>query len=432
MESNAKTPQIRFKEFTDAWEQRKLDNAFDFLQNNTLSRADLNPETGAAKNVHYGDVLIKYGEYLDASTADLPYIPEQQVVDKFRNSFLQDGDIVMADTAEDETVGKCLEISNLQDFPAISGSHTIPMRPRQKFASGYLGYYMNSGAYHDQLLPLMQGIKVTSVSKNAIKETVISFPIETEEQKAIGQYFIQLDNLITLYQRKYDKLVTLKLSMLEKLFPKDGSDVPEVRFDGFTDAWEQYKLGDLGVFSSNGVDKLSKPNEIPVNLLNYMDVYNRRTITSKNCHELMQVTAKPTQLINNDVRTNDIFFTPTSETADDIGHVMVIEESLENTVYSYHLMRFRPQEGVFYKTFPNYCFDTESVRSQMSLMAQGVQRFVLSKSQFENIVVLLPKIEEQIEIATFFTNLDNLITVHQHRLEKLKNIKKSMLQKMFI
>ena len=188
--------------FCFSWEQRKLGDTFDFLQNNTLSRADLNPETGVAKNVHYGDVLIKFGEYLDASSSTLPYIPTQQIVDKFKGSLLQDGDVIMADTAEDEAVGKCTEIAGLQGFPTISGLHTIPLRPKEKFAPGYLGYYMNSGSYHDQLLPLMQGIKVTSVSKSAILNTDISFPAENDEQAEIGSFFIRLDNLITLHQRE--------------------------------------------------------------------------------------------------------------------------------------------------------------------------------------------------------------------------------------
>ena len=201
-----------------SWEQRKLGDTFDFLQNNTLSRADLDAETGVAKNVHYGDVLIKFGEYLDASSSALPYIPSQQIVDKFKGSLLQDGDVIMADTAEDEAVGKCTEIAGLQGFPTISGLHTIPLRPKEKFASGYLGYYMNSGSYHNQLLPLMQGIKVTSVSKSAISNTDISFPYDRDEQAEIGGFFIRLDNLITLHQRKLEKLKNIKKSMLEKMF----------------------------------------------------------------------------------------------------------------------------------------------------------------------------------------------------------------------
>ena len=216
--NGSRYPEIRFKGFSDAWEQRKLGDTFNFLQNNTLSRADLDAKTGAAKNVHYGDVLIKFGEYLDASGTDLPYIPSQQIVDKFKGSLLQDGDVIMADTAEDEAVGKCTEITKLQGFPTISGLHTIPLRPKEKFASGYLGYYMNSNSYHDQLLPLMQGIKVTSVSKSAITNTDISYPADSDEQALIGGFFIHLDNLITLHQRELEKLKNIKKSMLEKMF----------------------------------------------------------------------------------------------------------------------------------------------------------------------------------------------------------------------
>ncbi len=168
-------------------------------------------ETGVAKNIHYGDVLIKFDEYLDVSKSELPYIPSQQTVDKFKTSLLQDGDVIMADTAEDEAVGKCTEIAGLQDFPTISGLHTIPFRPKQKFARGYLGYYMNSGSYHDQLLPLMQGIKVTSVSKSAILNTTISFPTDSSEQTEIGGFFIHLDHLITLHQRKLKKLQNTRI-----------------------------------------------------------------------------------------------------------------------------------------------------------------------------------------------------------------------------
>ena len=211
-------PEIRFIGFTDPWEQRKLSDVFEFLQNNTLSRAELNSERGAAKNIHYGDVLIKFGEYLDVSDAELPFIQDQNIVNKFKGSLLQDGDVIMSDTAEDVTVGKCTEIDGLQGFPTISGLHTIPLRPKNEFGTGFLGYYMNSESYHDQLLPLMQGIKVTSVSKSAIKDTDISFPSDIAEQAAIGRCFIQLDNLITLHHLKLEKLKNIKQSLLQNMF----------------------------------------------------------------------------------------------------------------------------------------------------------------------------------------------------------------------
>lgn len=179
------------------------------LQNNTLSRADLSKETGVAKNVHYGDILTKFGEVLDISKEQLPVIMDEGVLTKYKTSFLQNGDVIIADTAEDTTVGKCSEIAGLNDEVVLSGLHTIPYRPIEKFASGYLGYYLNSSAYHNQLIPLMQGIKVTSISKSAMQDTDIVYPKTMEEQAMIGNYFQSIDHLITLHHRKYTS--TLKL-----------------------------------------------------------------------------------------------------------------------------------------------------------------------------------------------------------------------------
>ena len=213
-----KVPKIRFEGFTEDWEQRKLGEALVSLQNNTLSRADLSNETGVAKNVHYGDVLVKFGEVLNVSEENLPMISDESVLTKYKASFLQNGDVIIADTAEDSTVGKCSEIAGLNDEVVLSGLHTIPYRPIEKFASGYLGYYLNSSAYHNQLIPLMQGIKVTSISKSAMKDTRIVYPKSLEEQGKIGAYFSTLDHLITLHQRKCDKLQEIKKYMLQNMF----------------------------------------------------------------------------------------------------------------------------------------------------------------------------------------------------------------------
>ena len=185
-----------------SWEQRKLGEILVSLQNNTLSRADLSTEQGMAKNIHYGDILVNYGEVLNVNVEKLTMIDDESVVMKYKSSFLQNGDIIMADTAEDETVGKCTEIDSLENQIVVSGLHTIPYRPQIKFASKYLGYYMNSNAYHIQLLPLMQGIKVTSISKSAMQNTDIIYPKTKEEQSKIGAYFYNIDNLITLHQHK--------------------------------------------------------------------------------------------------------------------------------------------------------------------------------------------------------------------------------------
>lgn len=195
-----------------------MSDTLDFLSNNTLSRAELSEDTGTYKNVHYGDVLIKFGEYIDAQSTNLPYISDDEKAKKFESSKLQDGDIIIADTAEDEAVGKCAEIGNIGDLSIVSGLHTIPCRPKVKFAPAYLGFYLNSASYHDKLIPLMQGIKVTSISKSAISDTMISAPTNLSEQGKIGQFFIRLDRLITLHQRKLEKLKNIKKACLEKMF----------------------------------------------------------------------------------------------------------------------------------------------------------------------------------------------------------------------
>ena len=190
------------KRTTSSWEQRKFDEVFDCtVPNNTLSRAELSYDEGTVLNVHYGDVLIKYGSVLDVQKDDIPRIPHRCRED-FNGALLQDGDVIIADTAEDETTGKACEIGNLQGSAIVSGLHTMVCRPRNRMALGYLGYYLNSNAYHHQLLPLMQGIKVLSLSRSNIQKTSVSYPIAVKEQQLIAYYFSQLDHLITLHQRK--------------------------------------------------------------------------------------------------------------------------------------------------------------------------------------------------------------------------------------
>ena len=211
-------PEIRFRGFTDAWEQRKFDEVFDCtIPNNTLSRSELNYESGSVRNIHYGDILIKYGSIVDVRNDEIPFATGKSS-DDFKGALLQDGDIIIADTAEDETTGKACEIGNSQGLDIVSGLHTMVCRPRNKMALGYLGYYLNSDAYHNQLLPLMQGIKVLSLSRTNVQKTMVCYPKRQSEQQLIADCFRNLDNLITLHQRKLEKLKNIKKSMLDKMF----------------------------------------------------------------------------------------------------------------------------------------------------------------------------------------------------------------------
>ena len=217
--NGADVPEVRFAGFTEAWEQREFKNLFKILPNNTLSRAELSFEEGIVKNLHYGDILIKFNEILDSCDKKIPFISRDMNFEKIKNVILKNGDVVIADAAEDEAVGKCTEIFNIsQNEQIISGLHTIPCRPNIDFAQGFLGYYMNSNSYHSQLVPLMQGIKVLSLSKSSLQDTLITFPRTKKEQARIGTFFRQLDRLVTLHQRKVALLQNIKKACLEKMF----------------------------------------------------------------------------------------------------------------------------------------------------------------------------------------------------------------------
>jgi type I restriction enzyme S subunit len=214
----ATTPKIRFKGFEGDWVEKKLGDSMTNLANNTLSRANLNYRSGLAKNVHYGDILVRFGEVLDVQSDGVPFVSDDALARKFKSSSLENGDIVIADAAEDETVGKCTEVRNSGDQIVLAGLHTIALRPLTHFAPFYLGYYLNSDAYHTQLLSIMQGTKVLSISKTAIKQTVMCFPRDEAEQQKIGRYFRTLDELLSKHALQLQKLKQLKAACLEKMF----------------------------------------------------------------------------------------------------------------------------------------------------------------------------------------------------------------------
>ena len=425
-------PKIRFKGFTEDWEQRKLGETLYSLRNNTLSRAELSLENGVAKNVHYGDILVKFGEILDVKKELLPMIVDELVLAKYRDSFLQNGDIVIADTAEDETVGKCSEIEGVSDEKIIAGLHTIPCRPLFNFASGYLGYYLNSDDYHRQLLPLMQGIKVTSISKSALQDTKIQYPKSLEEQEQIGTYFRWFDYLITLHQRKCDETKKLKKYMLQKMFPQNGMKVPEIRFEEFTGDWEQRKVGEFYDFK-NGLNKGKEFFGEGTPIVNFTDVFHNRDIYAKSLKG--KVTLEPNEIKNYEVKKGDIFFTRTSEMIEEIGYPSVMLDVAENTVFSGFVLRGRccQSEDPLDDLFKKYVFFTDAFREEMLKKSSMTTRALTSGTVIKNMIFRFPKSkEEQHKIAEYLTTLDYLITLHQRKRDELVKIKKYMLQNMFV
>ena len=386
-------PKIRFKGYTDDWEQRKLGDVLVSLQNNTLSRADLSNEAGVAKNVHYGDVLIKFGEVLDVSKEQLPMISDESILTKYKTSFLQNGDVIIADTAEDTTVGKCSEIVGLNDEVVLSGLHTIPYRPVEKFAPKYLGYYLNSDAYHNQLLPLMQGIKVTSISKSAMQDTDIIYPKSKEEQTEIGNYFDALDHLITLHQRK-------NIYFYEKV----------------TLVWEQRKLGEIAFSFEYGLNAAAKEYDGENKYIRITDIDN-------NTHEFLtyNLTSPDIDLTdaeNYKLAEGDILL---ARTGASVGKSYIYRDSDGLVYYAGFLIRARIREEydaefVFQSTL------TDKYNKYIAVTSQRSGQPGMNAQEYSEFEIRVPEKEEQTKIGTYFRILDHLITLHQckcHLLHKL-------------
>ena len=217
MEEKRNVPELRFPGFTDPWEQRRLGDEFEFLRNNTLSRAELSDSEGSCFDVHYGDVLIKFGSVIDLEKMALPRVASDKMASRLTCDKLRNGDVVVADTAEDEAAGKCVELRKIGDATVYPGLHTMPLRPLRRYAPGFLGHYLNSSSFRDQLKPLMQGIKVISVSRAVIAGTSLIVPA-IDEQDAIAKTFTKLDSLIALHQRELDHVKELKKGLLQQMF----------------------------------------------------------------------------------------------------------------------------------------------------------------------------------------------------------------------
>ena len=186
------------------WELQTFDETFRVISNNTLSRENLNNRGGAVRNIHYGDILTKFPEVLDCNEDEIPFINDLSLLSS-STQLLQDGDVVIADTAEDETVGKVTEVQNLGNGKLVAGLHTIPCRVKKgDFAPGWLGYYMNSNLFHNQVIPFITGIKVSSISKGAIAETLILIPPK-EKQILIVEALKEIDRTNTLQEKDYFK-----------------------------------------------------------------------------------------------------------------------------------------------------------------------------------------------------------------------------------
>lgn len=197
------------------WETFVFGDLFDFISNNAFTRAQLSV-SGKVKNIHYGDILTKFGTYISADSNEIPYIKKEIDLSRFAEKcYLQSGDVVIADTAEDETVGKALEVINVE-CPVLAGQHTLLCRPKVRFAVKFLGYYLNAARYHNQLLPFIVGTKVSSISKASIAQTRLVVP-RYEEQQAISTILSDMDDEIAELEQKLAKYRQVKQGMMQQL-----------------------------------------------------------------------------------------------------------------------------------------------------------------------------------------------------------------------
>ena len=377
------------------WNIQTFKDTFRILSNNTLSRDNLNNRNGFVKNIHYGDILTVYSEVLDCKTNNIPYINDLNLLTSTAQ-FLQDGDVVIADTAEDNTVGRTVEIQNLGEIRLVSGLHTIPCRAKKgDFAPGWLGYYMNSYLYHNQIIPFITGIKVSSISKSSIAETLILIP-PVEVQKTIVAALSEVDELEKKERLTIDKLLNFKKAQLQVMFPRKGSNVPEVRFPEFTDDWEQRKVSEMF--------KVTRGYVLPA------------TDTSEEISDEM-----PYPVYSSQTKDNGL-----------MGYYSeyLYEDAITWTTDGANAGTVNYRDGKFYCT--NVCGvllsdkieASKAVAEALNNVAKKYVSYVGNPKLMNNVMadiqITIPTSkEERNQISSYFSSLDHLITLHQRKWQNL-------------
>lgn len=250
IETNFKQTEVGL--LPEEWEARLVAKAFSFVGNNTCAR-ELMSETGKVHNIHYGDILIKYGAVVNISTDNVPFLSDS--VREIAKNPLQDGDVLMADTAEDETVGKCCEVIGVNNKQVETGLHSFGLRPNDKYAPKFLGYAFNSSQYHDQLLPHIQGTKVSSISKASVGKTYLCCPKDEKEQREIANALSDIDELISSLNKLIEKKKSIKLAVMQQLL------TGKKRIQGYSKPWEDKKISELGTLQKGNITPYLYPNE---------------------------------------------------------------------------------------------------------------------------------------------------------------------------
>ena len=391
MTEQAKVPAIRFAGFTDPWEQRKLGEVAHFINGRAYSQNEL---------LFSGKYpVLRVGNFY---TNDSWYYSDLELEDK---NYAYEGDLLYTWSA---TFGPHIWHGNKVIY------HYHIWKVQLEAALEKLFAFQLLERDKERILSDKNGSTMVHITKTGIENTSVLMPCSVEEQRRIGAFFDHLDSIITLHQRKYDKLVIFKKSMLEKMFPKDGESVPEIRFAGFTDPWEQRKLGEVAHFINGRAysqNELLFSGKYPV-----LRVGNFYTNDSWYYSDL-ELEDK------NYAYEGDLLYTWSATFGPHIWHG-------NKVIYHYHIWKVQ-LEAALEKLFAFQLLERDKERILSD--KNGSTMVHITKTGIENTSVLMPcSVEEQRRIGAFFDHLDSIITLHQRKLELLQNIKKSLLDKMFV
>lgn len=397
-------PKLRFPEFNGEWEEKNFYEVFDILQNNTFSRDQLNNENGIVRNIHYGDVLIKYGDYIDCQKEKLPFINLENNLSKYEDtSYIKNGDIIIADTAEDYTAGKVTEICNVKDYKILSGLHTFLCRTKFEFASKFLGYKLNSGSYHNQIAPLVAGTKVYSINRKAIGETTITYPSKAEQQK-IADFLSNVDSIITAETKILKTLQKKKKALMQKLFTQqlrfksnDGTDFP---------AWEEKKVIDFAKVDTGANNTQDKVEDGPY------PFYVRSPIIYRSNKYIFDF-PEAVLTVGDGVGTGKVF------------HYVQGKFDCHQRVYVIHDF-----ENVLGKYF--YFYFSEKFYARVKPMSAKNSVDSVRREMITDMKIPIPCKAEQQKIADCLSSIDSLIQTQQKVVTTWQQRKKALLQQMFI
>ena len=277
-----------------------------------------------------------------------------------------------------------------------------------------------------RLANVSSGSKMPRADWNLISQSFFAVPADYAEQRVIAKSLAELDNLITLHQRKYDKLVVFKKSMLEKMFPKDGESVPEIRFAGFTDPWEQRKLGDVASSFDYGLNAAATEYDGQNKYLRITDIDDETHEFSKS--DLTTPLADLAMSADYLLKEGDLLF---ARTGASVGKTYLYRQFDGMVYFAGFLIRARIGEGAD----PEFAYQatlTDAYKKYVAITSQRSGQPGVNAQEYADYQLMLPSKTEQQQIGMTLRSLDDLITLHQRKLELLQNIKKSLLDKMFV